>query len=283
MRSIALATCARLPHLDPDAAGLVPALAEVGVDAQVLVWDDPTARFADAELTVIRTCWDYVPKRSAFLDFVDQLPAVLNDPATIRWSTDKSYLADLAAEGFPIPSSHFAPPGAEPVLPRGRCVLKPTVGSGSRGAHRFEANEHEAALAHAATLQRRGLTVLTQPYVDAVDTLGESALIYFGGVFSHSITKGAMLLDGPGSELDPTGLAFAERITPHEPTPRERELADAIVAWLNPTPLYARVDLLPGVDGPLVVELELVEPGLFFGSTTGGEARFAAAIADRLS
>ena len=91
-----------------------------------------------------------------------------------------------------------------------------------------------------------------------------------------------MLLAGPGSELDPTGLAFAERIAPHEPTTAEFDLAQRIVSWLTPTPLYARVDLLPGPTGPLVVELELVEPGLFFGFTTGAEDRFARAISDRL-
>jgi len=280
--NLALATCERLPRLDPDAEHLVPALEALGITATPLVWDDPHAPFADADLTVIRTCWDYVPRRDQFCAFVESLPAVCNDPATIRWNTDKVYLRDLETAGFPIPRSHFAPPGTPVELPRGRCVLKPTVGSGSRGAHRFEVDEHEAAQLHAAKLHAKGLTVLTQPYIDAVDTEGETAMIFFNGVFSHSITKGAMLLAGPGSELDPTGLAFAERITPHSPTTAEYDLAQRIVDWLTPTPLYARVDLLPGPTGPLVVELELVEPGLFFSFTTGAEDRFARAISDRL-
>ena len=37
---------------------------------------------------------------------------------------------------------------------------------------------------------------MIQPYLTAVDTFGETALIFFGGVFSHAIRKGPML-DGP--------------------------------------------------------------------------------------
>jgi hypothetical protein len=48
--------------------------------------------------------------------------------------------------------------------------------------------------------------------------------------------------------------------------------------------LYTRVDLLPSTDGPVVVELELVEPSLFLQYGGGNDApvdTFAAAIAAR--
>jgi hypothetical protein len=44
--------------------------------------------------------------------------------------------------------------------------------------------------------------------------------------------------------------------------------------------LYARVDLLPSPDGPVVVELELTEPSLFLAHSAGAPDRFAAAIAE---
>jgi hypothetical protein len=65
----------------------------------------------------------------------------------------------------------------------------------------------------------------------------------------------------------------------------ERAVAEAAVAYVRDRfggdQLYARVDLLPGPDGPVVVELELVEPSLFLGDGEGSAARFAAAIAER--
>ncbi len=202
----------------------------------------------------------------------------------LEWSTDKRYLAELGAAGFPIPTSWFFAPGEEVSVPEGRCVVKPTVGAGSRGARRFEEGEAALAIAHARALQKEGATALIQPYLDGVDTSGESALLFFGGAFSHSITKGPMLeIGGVGRALDATGLAFAEQITPHEATTEERALAEQLIGWLPEIPTYARVDLLPSPDGPVVVELELVEPSLFFQMTSGAEERFAQAVVDCLT
>jgi hypothetical protein len=46
--------------------------------------------------------------------------------------------------------------------------------------------------------------------------------------------------------------------------------------------LYARVDLLPGDDGaPVLVELELTEPSLFFLTDPGAVDRFVQAVVRR--
>jgi O-ureido-D-serine cyclo-ligase len=45
------------------------------------------------------------------------------------------------------------------------------------------------------------------------------------------------------------------------------------------TPLYARVDLIRHTGGqPLLLELELIEPSLFFAQAPQAAARFAACI-----
>jgi hypothetical protein len=46
-------------------------------------------------------------------------------------------------------------------------------------------------------------------------------------------------------------------------------------------PLYARVDLLPSPDGPVVVEVEITEPSLFLTYDEAAADRFAAAIEAR--
>jgi O-ureido-D-serine cyclo-ligase len=52
----------------------------------------------------------------------------------------------------------------------------------------------------------------------------------------------------------------------------------------GPVPLYARVDLLQGADGqPVVLELELVEPSLFFDQGPGSARRFVDALVERLA
>jgi hypothetical protein len=47
--------------------------------------------------------------------------------------------------------------------------------------------------------------------------------------------------------------------------------------------VYARIDLLPGTYGPVVVEAEITEPSLFLSFGAGAVDRFAAAVSARLS
>jgi hypothetical protein len=136
---------------------------------------------------------------------------------------------------------------------------------------------------HVTRLCASGRTVMIQPYLPAVDTAGETALIYFAGQLSHAIRKGPML-DGP--DLGEPGLYKVEQIDARAPTRTETELGrdvlDVACRQLGIRPddlLYARVDLIPGEDAaPLLVELELTEPSLFLGTSPGAPARFAAAI-----
>jgi hypothetical protein len=57
------------------------------------------------------------------------------------------------------------------------------------------------------------------------------------------------------------------------------EVAAAVFAALDETPVYARVDLIRHLDGTLrVMELEAIEPDLFFEHSPQAGARFAAAV-----
>ena len=58
--------------------------------------------------------------------------------------------------------------------------------------------------------------------------------------------------------------------------------ARALKAMPFDTTLYARVDLIRDRDGaPVVLELELIEPSLFFPFAAGSAERFAAAVVRR--
>jgi hypothetical protein len=128
--------------------------------------------------------------------------------------------------------------------------------------------------------------VLVQPYLAGVDTAGEAALVYFAGEFGHTITKGAMIPAGLTHSVSGDSLFVEENIAPRTSLPAERAVGDAALEYVRQRfggdQLYARVDLLPGTQGPAVVELELVEPSLFlqYAPDGGAAARFAAAIRD---
>ena len=288
MPSVLLATCAALPRGDEDAPLLVAALAARGVDARWVAWTDRHVDW-DAGLVVLRSTWDYSADRGRFLRWVDGLPRVANDPAVLRWNTDKVYLRDLAAAGVPTVPTHFAGPGEPAAFPdRGGFVVKPSVGAGSRGVGRFTSARAAAARRHATELHSAGRTVLVQPYLADVDTAGETALMYFAGRFSHAVRKGPMLRPDTAHPVHGAALYIEENITPRVPDPAELAVADAALAVVRARfgadPLYARVDLLPSPAGPVVVELELSEPSLFLQHGAGEQdpaAAFAAAIAAR--
>lgn len=162
-------------------------------------------------------------------------------------------------------------------------MVKPTVSVGSRDTARYVPEEADRAREHVSALLSAGRTVMVQPYLGAVDAHGETAVIFFDGVFSHAIRKGQML--HPGG--DPSGALFVEEdITARIPSDAERAAADDVLEalpWPRQELLYARVDLIPGPDGaPQLVELELTEPSLFFTHAPGAAERLAATIGARL-
>ena len=161
-------------------------------------------------------------------------------------------------------------------------MVKPAVGAGSRDAQRYGRAQVADAAQHAARLLAGQRSVLMQPYLASVDSDGETALMFFEGVYSHAIRKGPLLQRDEG----PTRALFApEKIAARAPGADELALAQAVLAALPGGPLaYARVDLIRAADGsPRLLELELTEPSLFFAHAEGSADRFAAALLRRLS
>lgn len=319
-RRVAYVTCAELPDGDADdRLALIP-LADRDVDVDVVVWDDRSVNWADYDLVVVRSSWDYTRRPAEFLRWAASVPRLANGIEVFRWNSDKRYLRDLAAAGVPtIPTTYLEPGDAAAMPTSGQFVVKPSVGAGSNEVGRYDAADPEqlrAARKHADRLLTAGSCVLVQPYLSAVEQRGETALLYFGGEFSHAIEKGAMLAGEPSSRRSLTdGLYHKEHIRSRTATAAERAVGQRVLTalsaglgsesrsskseWspsgsptvetplsetplsgtpLSGTPLYARVDLLAGTDGPVVLELELIEPSLFLGYADGAAERLADAI-----
>lgn len=274
---IALVTTRDLLVADDDELLLLPYLPE----AELVCWDDPGVDWAAYQVVIVRSTWNYHDHLDAFMEWathVSHVTALHNPLETLEWNTDKRYLDDLARQGFPVVPTTFVDPGQEVpadvvVALDGHLVIKPSVGAGSNGAKLFDRDE-DAARSHLAALHAAGKTAMIQPYFAQIDKVGETALIYLGGEFSHAARKAAILSQDISWE---TGIYADEKVAPTHPTVAERELADSIVASLSRL-AYVRVDLLPGDDGPVVLELEVTEPSLFLGLSAGAPQRAAAAF-----
>ncbi|MCG5437553.1 ATP-grasp domain-containing protein [Micromonospora foliorum] len=290
---VALVTCADLADLDPDDRLVLAPLAARGVAVQTVIWDDPDVDWSSYDLVVLRSPWDYALRRDEFVSWASTVPALVNPADVVRWNTDKRYLAELSAAGVPTVPTSWIEPGESWQLPAetGEYVLKPAVSAGSQDTGRYDLADPEhrdLAAAHVRRLSEAGRVTMVQPYLRAVDTEGETALLFLAGpeglAFSHAIRKGPML---SGPDLGPDGLYKAEEITARTARPEQLAVAEQTLATVpggTRQLLYARVDLIPGPDGePVLVELELTEPSLFIGYADGAPDRLATAITTHLA
>jgi hypothetical protein len=289
---VAFVTCARLPDLDADDHLLRDALTARRVAVDAAIWDAPDVDWAGYDLVVLRSPWDYTERRPQFVAWARGVPRLGNPADVVAWNTDKRYLRELSSAGLPVVPTEWVEPEAAYAPPEsGSHVVKPAVSAGSLDTERYDLGDprqRRLAAGHVERLQAAGRVTMVQPYLSAVDSAGETALIFTpdgdGRLgFSHAIRKGPMLA---GEHDGDNQLYRAEQITVRAATAAERAVAERVLAAVPGGPdrlLYARVDLIPGPDGePVLIELELTEPSLFFRHAPGAANRLAAAIAARV-
>ncbi|HEY8091775.1 MAG TPA: hypothetical protein VIF09_28120 [Polyangiaceae bacterium] len=283
---VAIASCLVLPEPDADLAPLVAALRAAGVSTEVLGWDDAAAepRFAAARMVLLRSTWNYAERPAEFLAWVDRVAAstaLHNGRDTVRWNTHKSYLLDLDRRGVPVVPTVLLRRGetaslTETMREHGwtRVVVKPAVSGGSRATVRVDEGSVARGEDHLRGLVARE-DVLVQPYQASVEGHGERAMVWIDGELTHAVRK------------SPRFLGDAESVSAAVPIAGdEAEVArlalEAATALTGPV-LYARIDVARDDAGnPRLMELELVEPSLFFAQEPAALALYVAAVCRRL-
>ena len=264
----------------------VAALHARRVEVEPVVWTRPfDANRFDA--LVMRSPWDWYKHRQAFRRFITSLAdlrtPVFNPPAMLARYQDKTYFRELAALGLDtVPTAFFRPEALEQ-LPdelarRGwrRAVLKPSFTANAWGAQRFEASQVDEVvrLAKAHPVDSEWML---QPYVEGIEARGEWSLVFFGGRYSHAVQKRPK----PGDyrvQPDHGGHSVLG-----EPPPAFIHAAERIISVAVPDALYARVDGVEQAGGFRLMELEVVEPELFFRLHPDAPGRFADALLARLA
>ncbi|MEO6604517.1 MAG: hypothetical protein ABIN55_02765 [Aeromicrobium sp.] len=280
--TIAFVSAAEFRALDDDLPLLLDAARERGIDAEIAIWDDPAVDWSTYDHVIVRSCWDYILRREEFLAWAASVPRLHNSHDVINWNTDKIYLRQLQDAGVPIIETRWDIAAGDDIGEHEEWVVKPTVSAGSRDTARWTSSGD--VYAHSAELVAGGRTSMTQPYIASVDDEGETAMMFFGGTFSHSIRKGAILARGEGVRQDRNGRG--ENPVAREPSEAQHRVAAQALAAVDDIVgagtqlMYARVDLVTAADGsPLVIELELTEPSLFLPWSNGGADRLVEAIA----
>jgi glutathione synthase/RimK-type ligase-like ATP-grasp enzyme len=278
-----------IPNLDEllaDDRLLIAEFAERGVEAESVAWSDPGVDWSRFDLALIRSTWDYIDERERFLSVLAEIEKsscrLFNPLTAVRWNSDKSYLFDLRDWQVPIVPTHRASATdptllQEALLRQGcrRAVLKPRIGGGAADVHLVPGDEVAATLGRLAH-QRPRQEFLVQPLVESVVTEGEWSFIYVDRELCHVLLK----KPAPG-DYRAHGI-YGCTIESAEPRPDDLLQAEAMLARLPFDLLYARLDLVR-TDGHLaVMELELVEPILYFNLAPRGVGRLVSAALARL-
>jgi glutathione synthase/RimK-type ligase-like ATP-grasp enzyme len=278
MPDFTFVTYADLPDLDPDDRLAVVEVERRGASVGAQVWSDAAVDWSSAGTVVIRSTWDYHLHHDEFLEWVDRVAAVTsiwNPPSLVRRNSVKTYMKDLEERGVPVVPTAWIDQGASCDLRRlmrdrgwEKAVVKPIVGLATEGV-RMVAPGDDGAQAHLDALVVRG-GAMVQPFMPAVSSYGERALVHIGGAYSHAASKVA---------FQPLANAGDAGEKPVIASPAERAAAELAIATLDSPWLYARVDVVPDdVGRPLVMEFELVEPTLFLGLDDHAPRRFAEAL-----
>jgi hypothetical protein len=259
------------------------ALRERGLEPVFSVWDDPTVDWGSFVVVLLRSTWDCVTRPGGYLAWAERVAGVsmlLNPVEMLRWNLNKRYLQDLADEHIAVVPTTWVGPLDRWDPPPGEFVVKPTISGGGIDTARYGPEHHPHAERHVRGLQRQGRQVMVQPYLPSVDTNGETALVFIGGRFSHAVSKKALLRLGEG--VVPR-LWEREVIALTTPTQPQTFLAQAALGSVcrrfGTDPVYCRIDILGGVeDAPVILEVELIDPVLFFPLVPAAAERLADAV-----
>ena len=272
---LALLTCTNLPDWEQDDRFFHQVLDGANVDWTSVAWDSDTD-WSTFDVVLIRTTWDYVDRREAFLQRLREIAAqtILCNPIDIvEWNLQKVYLQDLEDSGVAIAPTVWIEGEVDlKMLMKtngwNRGFLKPVIGACAVDTKRFTLEETDGAQVWLDELIAKGEKMMLQPYLETVETDGEYSVIYFGRRLSHCVQK--IPVPGDYRVQDDYG-ASDHGIDPAE-YPEMIQIAEATLQYLNDrfsNVLVTRMDFLQLDEGQFVInEVEMIEPSLFFRHST---------------
>ncbi len=257
---------------------LTAPLRTLGIEIEAIDWAAKT-NWSRFDAAIIGTTWDYWDHQATFLatlEAIEREIPLYNSAKLARWNSHKSYLRDLETRGAKlIPTVWLDNAGEDSSkaafdqLGSDDLVFKRQVGAGAAGQHRLKRGQTIPDMPH---------PMMVQPFLPMIQTEGEYSFIFIDGELSHALIKRAARGD---YRIQSAYGGVEEAVSPNA---EELRAAKAVLNTLEETPLYARVDMLRGEDGGLLLmELELIEPYLY--PLEGPELgpRLAQALIKRLS
>ena len=262
MKPVGLLTSHELHQLIPDESHLVKAFLAENIPVRPVVWNSHQI-WSDFSAVVIRNPWDYFEHQNLFfqtLEEINKQTKLYNPYSLIKWNFNKNYLFDLKQKGGKLPPTikinsqdqllqAIADSHSEEM------VIKPVVSAGAYLTYRFNKNNVPAEVKN---LPVDKYEFMLQPFLKDIQTGGEYSFIFLGGQYSHAIVK------RPKSGDFRVQSEYGGSVEAYSPSEKELELTEFIHSLLPEKPYYARIDLARYEGELVIMEVELLEPELFF-------------------
>lgn len=263
---------------DREFVPLHSACSDRGIELHAVVWDDPSLDIDSFDAFIIRTTWDYAEKPDLFLSTLSRIASrstLFNPLPVVKWNLRKTYLRDLADKGVPVVPTLWRDCANERTILRAfdelgvdEIVVKPVVGASAWRQAKLKRGD-----ALPAAVELPPDQAMIQPYLHAAANEGEFSFLYFDRQFSHCVRK--IPRDGDYRVQS----MYGGREEEYHPTSAELQNAERVLSAIDHPLLYARVDMMRGLDGKLaLMELELIEPYLYPDQGPGMGETFARAL-----
>ena len=262
-------------------------LQKLGWEYSEVSWHVKEHDWDQYDVVVVRSTWDYQAHCEDFLSClktIENSSAILcNSMSLIEWNISKHYLKELEEKGVPIiptlwadelHEQHFAQ--AFEQFACDEIVIKPYVGANADFTYRLTP---ASAVAQSASImtEYENRSAMIQPFLSSIVEEGEYSLFYFDSQYSHAICKQPAKGDFRVQE------EHGGQLSKIQPSHEMLTLAMKTIGTLPDEALYARVDIVSYNGELMIIEVELIEPSLYFNMDDSSPAFFAQVFAKKFA
>jgi len=251
-----------------------------GWDCMFVPWDSRLVDWDDFDAVIIRSTWDYQQKEELFLKTLVKISksnAKLYNPlSVVKWNINKNYLKDLEEKNIAIvPTKFFDIFDYKSIkkcflsFETNKLIIKPSISANADDTFILEESsidDNRVLLSN--TFKNK--EYLVQPFIDNIIIEGEYSLIFFGDILSHVLLKTPEAGD---FRVQEEHGGFLQSINLPE-----NSLVDFGLKVIKNLPmpcLYSRIDVVRNNDQFLLMEVELIEPSLYFNMNSESAIKFA--------
>lgn len=261
---------------------LIPFFEQKDWSVNTISWHMKSVDWDAFDYVIVRSTWDYQQHAEAFLACLQSIEAssatLLNPLPLMQWNIEKHYLKDLEDKGVPIVETMWGSTFNNSIIEEAflslHCdtlVIKPTLSANADDTFKLsKADWSTKQQVLFDTFNQRDFMV--QRFLSSVVDEGEYSLFYFGGEFSHAIKKvpkkgDFRVQEEHGGSLHLVAVDSAQL-----------DIAQNALSAMPCDALYARVDLVRQNNDWAIMELELIEPSLYFNLDDQSPIRFVEAL-----